>query len=276
MAAWRRLLCVAALAAGAASGQEEGDRGAAGPEGSSTPDEDARSTAIGASAQLSASARGGRELLLAAYLVRSGVWITAGGESTSGAGAPERRGVVLGGELELGDDAAMQLEARVVPAQEQMSRTAGEAWLRIGWLAAGVLARRTSLGAQRLDALGAGIDLSAEILGVESALRVVAWHLDLTASRSPDPWTAFGRRTLDWAEQWQADLSARRAFGRVAITAVTAMSQSPPLSHLFLSAGAGIELRIGPTLLGAALGAARGPDGVAAEMSARVAVGALP
>ena len=112
---------------GAASGQEESDRGAAGPEGSSTPDEDARSTAIGASAQLSASARGGRELLLAAYLVRSGVWITAGGESTSGAGVPERRGVVLGGELELGDDAAVQLEARAVPAQEQMSRTAGEA-----------------------------------------------------------------------------------------------------------------------------------------------------
>jgi len=133
-----------------------------------------------------------------------------------------------------------------------------------------------SAGSRRVDALGAGIDLSAEILGVESALRVVAWHLDLRASRSSDPWTAFGRRTLDWAEQWQADLSARRAFGRVAITAVTAMSQSPPLSHLFLSAGAGIELRIGPTLLGAALGAARGPDGVAAEMSARVAVGALP
>ena len=124
MAAWRRLLCVAALAAGAAAGQEESDRGAAGPEGSSTPDEDARSTAIGASAQLSASARGGRELLLAAYLVRSGVWITAGGESTSGADVPERRGVVLGGELELGDDAAVQLEARVVPAQAQMSRTA--------------------------------------------------------------------------------------------------------------------------------------------------------
>src|SRR5207237_6098 len=84
---------------GAGAGPEEGGRAGAGPGESSAPEEAARPTAIGAAAQLSASARGGRELLLAAYLIRSGVRITAGGESTSGAGAPERRGVVLGGEL---------------------------------------------------------------------------------------------------------------------------------------------------------------------------------
>src|SRR6267378_6161535 len=161
----------------------------------------------------------------------AGFWRLLGAAAlAAGAGAPERRGLVLGGELELSDDAAVHLEARMVPAQEQMSRAAGEAWVRIGRVAAGVLARRTSLGTQRLDALGAGMELSADILDVESAVRVVAWRLDLAASRSRDPWTVFGQRTLDWAERWQADLSARRAFGRVAVTAAAAVSQSP-LQH---------------------------------------------
>ena len=277
MAAFWRLLCAAALAAGAAAGEEveEADRGTVGPERSPAREDDEGGTALGASAQLSASARGGRELLLVAHLLRKGARITAGAESTSGPSAPERRGLVLGAELELGDDAAVQVEARVVPAQEQMSRAAGEAWVRIGRLAGGVLARRTSLGTQRLDALGGGIEVSADVLGVESALRVVAWRIDLAASRSRDPWTPFGQRTLDWADRWQADLSARRAFGRVAVTAAAAVSQSP-LQHVLLGAGAGIEWRIGPALLSAALAAARARDGVTLEITAGVAVGAVP
>ena len=277
MAAFAHLLCAAALAVGAAAGEEleEGDGGTIEAERSPAREEDARGTALGASVQLSASPRGGRELLLLAHLLRGGARISAGVQSISGANAPERRGVVLGAELELGDDAAVQLEARVFPAQEQMSRAAGEAWVRIGRLAAGVLARRTSLGTQRLDALGAGVEVSADVLGVESALRVVAWRLDLAASRTRDPWTPFGQRTLDWSDRWQADLSARRAFGHVAVTAATAVSQSP-LQHVLLSAGAGIEWRIGPALLSAALAAARGPDGVAPEITAGVAVGAVP
>ena len=274
MAAFSRLLCAAALAARAAAG-EEGERASAEPEPPSTHEEETRPAALGASVQLSASARGGRELLLMVHLLRSGARITAGAESTSGPSAPERRGLVLGGELELGDDAAIQVEARMVPAQEQMSRAAGEAWLRIGRIAAGVLGRRTSLGTQRLDALGAGLELSADVLGVASALRVLAWRVDLGMSRSRDPWTVFGQRTLDWAERWQADFSARRSFGRVAITAAAAASQSP-LQHVLLSAGAGIELRIGPTLLSAALAAARAPEGLAPEITAGAAVGALP
>lgn len=277
MAAFWRLLCAAALAAGAAAGEEveEGERGALESERSPAREEDARGTALGASAQLSASARGGRELLLLAHLLRGGARITAGADSTSGPNAPERRGLVLGAALELGGDAAVQLEARVVPAQEQMSRAAGEAWVRIGPLAAGVLARRTSLGTQRLDALGAGLEVSADVLGVDSALRIVAWRIDLAASRSRDPWTPFGERTLDWADRWQADLSARRAFGELAITAAAAVSQSP-LQQVLLSAGAGIEWRIGPALLSAALAAARAPDGIAPEITAAVAVGAVP
>jgi hypothetical protein len=277
MAAFGRLLCAAALAAGAAAGEEleDGDPGTIEAERSPARDEDTRGTALGAAAQLSASARGGRELSLVAHLLRGGARISAGAESISGPNTPERRGVVLGAELEVGEDAAVQLDARVVPAQEQMSRAAGEAWVRIGRMAAGVLARRTSLGTQRLDALGAGIDVSADVLGVDSALRVVAWRIDLTAPRSRDPWTPFGRRTLDWADRWQADLSARRAFGPVAVTAVAAASQSP-LQHVLVSAGAGIEWRIGPALLSAALAAARGPDGVAPEITAAVAVGAVP
>ena len=56
MAAFSRLLCAAALAAGAAAG-EEGERATAEP---SPHEEEARPAALGASVQLSASARGGR------------------------------------------------------------------------------------------------------------------------------------------------------------------------------------------------------------------------
>jgi hypothetical protein len=273
MRAWRRLLCAATLAAGAAAGQEDGD--GIGAEAVSERVEEPRATALGASVQLSASARGGHELQLIAHVRRSGVRITAGAESFSGPSAPQRHGLLLGGEVELGDDAAIQIEVHAIPAQEQMSRAAGEAWLRIGWAGAGVLARRTSLGAQRLDALGAGVSLSAEILGVESELRVVAWRVDLASSRSRDPWNAFGQRTLDWPERWQAELSARRPVGRIAVTAVAGMSQSP-LPQLFARAGAGLELRIGPALLSAAVACARTSDGVAQEIAAGVAVGELP
>src|SRR5258706_8638137 len=135
MVGWRRLLCAATLAAGAAAGQDDGD--GIGAEAVSERVEESRATALGASVQLSASARGGHELQLIAHVRRSGVRITAGAESFSGPSAPQRHGLLLGGEGGLGDDAAIPIEGHANPAPGQMSRAAREAWLRIRWGRAG-------------------------------------------------------------------------------------------------------------------------------------------
>src|SRR3989442_1471532 len=145
----RGLLCAAALAAGGAAGagastQDEtpGSAEAAEPEGEPpAKDDSSRATEVGASAQVSASGRGSRELLLTARFRRSGVSLDVGAESLTGPRAPERRGLVFGAGAELGDDVAVQIDAHVLPEQEQMSRAAGEAWVRIGWLGARLLLR---------------------------------------------------------------------------------------------------------------------------------------
>jgi hypothetical protein len=269
---WQRLLWAAALVARSAAPQEvaAGDAPEArdvADTGGAPRDGEPRRAQAGASAQITTSARGGREMLVLAHLHPGGVRLAAGAESLSGPLAPERRGIVARAEIDVGDDGEAQVEAHLLPEQDEVWRASAEAWVRIGWLGAGVLARRTTLGPQRLDAIGAGVVFSWEMLGIESEARLAGWRIDLAASRGRDPWTAFGQRTLDWAERWQAEVSGRRPLGRVAITAAASVSQSasPQLSG---RGSAGIEVKIGPAVLSAALAVARAPDGFAPEITA--------
>lgn len=272
MAKWQRLLWAAALLVPGAAAQEptatdEPEVEDVAAAGGAPRDEEPKTARAGASAQLATSLRGGREMLVLGHFRQGGVRLAAGAESLSGPLAPERRGLVLRTEVDVGDDAEAQVEARLLPEQEQVSRASAEGWMRIGWLGAGVLARRTSLGPQRLDAIGAGLLVAWEVLGIESEARLSAWRIDLAASPGRDPWTSFGRRTLDWAERWQAEISGRRPFGRVAFTAAASMAQSA-LPQLSCRGTAGIEVRIGPAVFSAAVTAARAPDGFTPELAA--------
>src|SRR5258706_6001064 len=105
MVGWRRLLCAATLAAGAAAGQDDGD--GIGAEAVSERVEEPRATALGASVQLSASARGGHELQLIAHVRRSGVRITAGAGRVSWTSAPPPDGLLLRGVVGVGDPAGI-------------------------------------------------------------------------------------------------------------------------------------------------------------------------
>ena len=197
------LLCAAALE-GRAEEQAEPDK--------SEREQAEPAPELGVSLQATVSGRGDRDLTLWARFRKSGIAVSAGAETLAGRAAPERRGAVLAVEAEPISGLDVQIEARVMPEQQRVSSAGGELWLRHGWLAAGALARTTSFASQQLVALGAGLAISGEVLGIESALRATAWRLDLTAPRSRDPWSDFGQRTLDWADRWETALSLRRAF----------------------------------------------------------------
>src|SRR5438105_2999033 len=182
--------------------------------------------ARGAWVQAAVSGRGDRDLTRRARFRKSGIAVSAGAETVAGPAAPERRAAVLGLEAEAISGLTVQIEARVMPEQQRVSSAGGELWLRHGGLSAGALARTTSFGSQQLVALGAGLEIAGEVLGLESAVRATAWRLHLTAPRSRDPWNEFGQRTLDWADRWEARLTLRRPLGPLALTASAGVAQS--------------------------------------------------
>ena len=259
------LLFAAALQAGAE--EQEGEVAERGPT-EAAPE-------LGASVQASVSGRGDRDLTLRARFRKSGIAVSAGAETVAGPAAPERRAAVLGLEAEAISGLTVQIEARVMPEQQRVSSAGGELWLRHGWLSAGALARTTSFGSQQLVALGAGLEIAGEVLGLESAVRATAWRLDLTAPRSRDPWNEFGQRTLDWADRWEAGLTLRRPLGPLALTASAGVAQSARW-NLGGSAGAGAELQLGSVTLEAAFAAAQTGAGFVPQVSGGISVGAPP
>ena len=166
-----------------------------------------------------------------------------GAAELEGAAAPRRTELLFGAEEDW-----FRGEVRVVPGTAGLFKIAGEAAAHFESLGLILSARSAGIGKYQLRAAGARIELEKEISGhFRAGASASAWALSLEAPKTKDPWSSYGRATLDWPESWEV--------GAWFESASMSLSGSP--QGLQSRGAIGDEVAVGPVKLRAEAGLQR-------------------
>ncbi len=212
---------------------------------------------LDASLESAAGRMGERHLELLVRAQSGEVTLIGGAETLASDRAPERRAVIFGAEVSHGD-LSWEVELRTAPQSAGLARTVAKLGVHGDLAGLSILGRDESLHGTRLRAAGLALDLEGRPDSAwKVALAASAWVTDLStpsqggvSHRSRDPWSAFGAATLDWAQRWELNISAKRTWGFLSITSGLGVAQPAQDGAWAAQASLGLEKQLGPVRLG--------------------------
>ena len=211
----------------------------------------------GATLRAETTGRGDRDLLVLGAIRRAGTTLSIGYGQAAGRGAPGRNALLASLSQEVAevreDPVEVELETRLAPDQAGVARREIQASGRWSGLGAGFQFRPTDASAARLAAMGVAVEESRAFGNFTAAVGASLFDLNLRARRTPEPWSRFSRRTLDWAERWSvcASLGAREGPLAAELSAALASPPAAPITHQ-------VELKVEAKILRAVLSAKAG------------------
>ena len=227
----------------------------------------------GATLRAETTGRGDRDLLVLGAIRRAGTTLSIGYGQAAGRGAPGRHALLASLSQEVAevreDPVEVELETRLAPDQAGVARREIQASGRWSGLGAGFQFRTTDASAASLVAMGVAVEASRTFGNFTAAVGASFFDLNLRARRTPEPWSRFSRRTLDWAERWSvcASLGAREGPFAAELSAALASPPAAPITRQ-------LELKVEAKILRAVLSAKAGflalPAGPAPLLGAEV------